>query len=251
MRCRLSIHAVILLIRDVSGFVVFPFQCGISVFDKDQFTVQVILNPSGPVFFVEFLPKLVVTGFTGDLFSVFVERPFTDGVSVLVELSFDFAVCIPGCHGFPICIKPGFTCDVLRVQVGAFHPVTLQLCINHRLIVQTVISNPGGISVFADDLAVAVVTVRQQHLLSIRVKITLEDLIARSVVFPTDCAVNISVYGRGLICRVKPCFVGHFSLFIVFPTNGVVSLCVFHRLSVYTEILLIRDVSRLIVFPLY
>ena len=80
MRGWLSVGVEVPLYRDVSCFVVFPFQRGIAVFQQYRFAVQKILNPSGPVFFVEFLPKLIVTGFTGDPFPVFVVRPLADGV---------------------------------------------------------------------------------------------------------------------------------------------------------------------------
>ena len=64
---------------------------------------------------------------------------------------------------------------MLRIQVSPFHPVTFCFHIDHRLIVQTVPGNPGGIPVFSDFLAEAVVSVRQQYFLSVSVEIGFSD----------------------------------------------------------------------------
>ena len=60
---------VILLIKilfkgNTSRPVVFPLQCGIPIFQQHRLIAQEILNPYCPVLVVEFLPKLVVSGFT-------------------------------------------------------------------------------------------------------------------------------------------------------------------------------------------
>ena len=123
MRYRLSVGTKVLFICNISLFIIFPLQCGISVFEQNRFIVQEIFYPFGPVFFVKHLLKFIVSCLTGDFSTFCIIRLLTDRVSTFVKLAFNPAVCITSRHWIAFGIKPSFTCEMLRIQISAFYPV--------------------------------------------------------------------------------------------------------------------------------
>ena len=211
---RIVLRIVVPLNADVPPLVVFPLQRGHARGIQHRLSGQQIINPNNPIVFIILPLNFVISRLAGDGLPIRPEVLLTNGVQIFVKFPLNPAVRILQRHRLPLLIKPGFTEHMVFIQIGFFHPVISVGRMQHRFIMEAIVSFPGHQPVF--------------------------------VIFPFDHRAAIHVrHGIPVQIISNP---GQ-QLFIIFPPDLVVSALAGCRITIGVIILLHTDIPVLVKGP--